>query len=32
MRDKFSRRDFLKTGIGIGAALMLTTRKNLAAV
>jgi N4-(beta-N-acetylglucosaminyl)-L-asparaginase len=31
MRDKFSRRDFLKTGIGIGAASMLTARKNLAA-
>jgi N4-(beta-N-acetylglucosaminyl)-L-asparaginase len=30
MRDKFSRRDFLKTGIGIGAASMLGTGKNLA--
>ncbi|NOR22171.1 MAG: asparaginase [Candidatus Aminicenantes bacterium] len=30
MRDKFSRRDFLKTGIGIGAASMLTAGKNLA--
>lgn len=30
MRDKFSRRDFLKTGIGIGAASMLTVEKNLA--
>jgi len=30
MRDKFSRRDFLKTGIGIGAASMLTPIKNLA--
>ena len=29
MRDKFSRRDFLKTGIGIGAASMLTAGKNL---
>ena len=30
MRDKFSRRDFLKTGIGIGAASMLAAGKNLA--
>ncbi len=30
MRDKFSRRDFLKTGIGIGAASMLGAGKNLA--
>jgi N4-(beta-N-acetylglucosaminyl)-L-asparaginase len=30
MRDTFSRRDFLKTGIGIGAASMLTAGKNLA--
>ncbi len=30
MRDQFSRRDFLKTGIGIGAASMLTAGKNLA--
>jgi len=30
MRDKFSRRDFLKTGIGIGAASMFTAGKNLA--
>ncbi len=30
MKDKFSRRDFLKTGIGIGAASMLTAGKNLA--
>jgi len=30
MRDKFSRRDFLKTGIGIGAASMLTAGKKLA--
>lgn len=29
MRDKFSRRDFLKTGIGIGAATVLTGGKNL---
>jgi N4-(beta-N-acetylglucosaminyl)-L-asparaginase len=30
MRDKFSRRDFLKTGICIGATSMLTAGKNLA--
>jgi N4-(beta-N-acetylglucosaminyl)-L-asparaginase len=30
MRDKFSRRDFLKTGIGIGAASVLTAGKNIA--
>lgn len=30
MRDTFSRRGFLKTGIGIGAASMLTAGKNLA--
>jgi N4-(beta-N-acetylglucosaminyl)-L-asparaginase len=30
MRDTFSRRDFLKTGIGIGAASMLTAGKNSA--
>ena len=30
MRDKFSRRDFLKTGIGIGAASVLGAGKNLA--
>ena len=29
MRDKFSRRDFIKTGMGIGAAAVLTGRKNL---
>jgi N4-(beta-N-acetylglucosaminyl)-L-asparaginase len=29
MRDKFSRRDFLKTGIGIGAASMLPSMKSL---
>lgn len=30
MRDKFSRRDFLKTGIGLGAAAMLSAGKNFA--
>jgi N4-(beta-N-acetylglucosaminyl)-L-asparaginase len=30
MKDKFSRRNFLKTGIGIGAVSMLTAGKNLA--
>jgi N4-(beta-N-acetylglucosaminyl)-L-asparaginase len=29
MKDKFSRRDFLKTGIGISAASMLPSMKNL---
>lgn len=30
MRDKFSRRDFLKTGIGLSAAAMLSGGKNFA--
>lgn len=29
MNNKFSRRDFLKTGVGIGATVMLTGGKNL---
>jgi len=29
MKDRFSRRDFLKTGVGIGAATMLSGGKNI---